>query len=80
MFQGARSIVVGGGRKALGLIPDEVIEFFNWSNPSGHTMSLGFTQPLTEISTRDFQGDSGKLQPVLMADVTAICEPVVQKM
>jgi hypothetical protein len=34
----------------VGSIPDEVIEFFNWPNPSSHTMALGSTQPLTEIS------------------------------
>jgi hypothetical protein len=26
--------------------------FFNLPNPSSHTMVLGFTQPLTEMSTR----------------------------
>jgi len=27
-------------------------EIFQWHNPSGHTMALGSTQPLTEMSTR----------------------------
>ena len=40
-------------RKVAGSIPDDVIEIFNWHNPSGHTMALGLTQPLTEISTRN---------------------------
>jgi hypothetical protein len=33
-------------------IPDGVMEFFIDVNPSDHTMALGSTQPLTEISTR----------------------------
>jgi len=39
--------------KVAGSIPDGVIEIFCWHNPSGHTMALGLTQPLTEISTRN---------------------------
>jgi hypothetical protein len=31
-------------------------DFFNVANPSGHTVALGFTQPLTEMSTRNFYG------------------------
>jgi hypothetical protein len=38
-------------RKVMGSIPNE-IGFFNWLNPSSHTMVLGSTQPLTEMSTR----------------------------
>jgi hypothetical protein len=37
-------------------IPDEV-DFFNLRNPSSITMALGSTQPLTEMSTRNFHGD-----------------------
>jgi len=33
------------------LIPDGVIGIFHWHNPSGRTMALGLTQPLTEMST-----------------------------
>jgi hypothetical protein len=40
-------------RKVAGSIPDEVIAFFNWRNPSSRTMALGSTQPLTEVSTRN---------------------------
>jgi hypothetical protein len=43
----------GTGRKVVGYIPDEVIGFFNWSNPSSRTMALESTQPLTEMSTRN---------------------------
>jgi hypothetical protein len=39
--------------KVAGLIPDCVIGIFHWHNPSGHTMALGSTQPLTEMSTRN---------------------------
>jgi hypothetical protein len=38
-------------RKVAGSIPDGVIEIFRWHNPSGCTMALGLTQPLTEMST-----------------------------
>jgi hypothetical protein len=41
-------------------IPDEVIGFFNWPNPSSRTMSLGSTQPLTEMSTRNLPGGKGR--------------------
>jgi len=39
--------------KAAGSIPDGVIGIFDWHNPSGHTMSLGLTQPLIETSTQN---------------------------
>jgi hypothetical protein len=34
--------------------PDEV-DFLNWRNPSGRTMTLGSTQLLTEMSTRNLK-------------------------
>ena len=40
-------------RKVAGSIPDVVIGIFHWHNPSGRTMALGSTQPLTEKSTRN---------------------------
>ena len=40
-------------RKVAGSIPDGVIGLFHLHNPSGHTMALGLTQPLTEMSTRN---------------------------
>jgi hypothetical protein len=53
-------------------IPD-VIRFFSWSNPSSHTVALGLTQPLTEMSARNLPGD--KRQPLHKADnLTTICE------
>jgi hypothetical protein len=33
-------------RKVAGSVPDEAIGFFNWPNPSSHTMTLWSTQPL----------------------------------
>jgi hypothetical protein len=39
-------------RKVVGSIPDDVITIFHWHNPSGRTIALGSTQPLTEMSTR----------------------------
>jgi hypothetical protein len=39
-------------------------------------MALGSTQPLTDISTRNFPG--GKGRPMSKADnLTAFCEPIV---
>jgi hypothetical protein len=42
-----------------GSTPEEVFGFFNLGNPSSCTMVLGSTQPLTEISTRNFSGSKG---------------------
>jgi hypothetical protein len=39
--------------KVLGSIPDGVTGIFQWLNPYGRIVSLGSTQPLTEMSTRD---------------------------
>ena len=36
-----------------GSIPDGVIGIFQWHNPSGRTMALGSTQPLTEMNTNN---------------------------
>jgi hypothetical protein len=62
-----------------GSIPNEVIGFFNWPNPSSRTMALGSTQPLTEMSTSNLP--RGKGRPGRGGDnLTAICEPIVKKM
>jgi len=37
-------------RKVAGSIPDYVFGIFHSHNPSGHSMALGLTQPLTEMS------------------------------
>ena len=38
-------------QKVAGSIPDGVIGIFHWHSPSGRTVALGSTQPLTEMST-----------------------------
>ena len=40
-------------RKVTGSTPDGVIGIFYLYNPSGRTIALGLTQPLTEMSTRN---------------------------
>jgi hypothetical protein len=66
-------------RKVAGSIPDAVIGFLNWPNPSSRIMVLGSTQLLTEMSSRNLPG--GKEQSVRKAvNLTAICEPIVYKM
>jgi hypothetical protein len=41
-------------QKVAGSVLNEVM--VNWPNPSSHTIALGSTQPLTEMSTRNFLG------------------------
>jgi hypothetical protein len=54
---------------------DEV-DIFNLPNPSSHTMALGSTQPLTEMSTRNLPG--GRKRPAHRADnLATIYEPNV---
>jgi hypothetical protein len=40
---------------------------------------MGFTEPLTEMSTRNIKNKflGRKALPVIKADITAICEPIV---
>jgi hypothetical protein len=60
--------------EVAGSIPDAVLGFFNLPNPSSCTMSLGSTQPLTEMCTRNLHG--GKGRQARKADI-AICEPII---
>jgi hypothetical protein len=53
-------------RKVAGSIPDSVIWICHWHNPSGRTMALESTQPLTELSTRN--NSWGQRRPVRRAD------------
>jgi hypothetical protein len=56
-------------------VTDEV-DFVNLPNPSSRTMALGSSQPLTDMSTRNFSG--GKKRPARRTDnLAAICEPNV---
>jgi hypothetical protein len=55
------------------------LDFFNWPNYSSHTMALGSTQPLTEMSTTNLPG--GKVWLVREPDnLTVVCEPIVWTM
>jgi hypothetical protein len=57
-------------------IPAGVIGFFNWPNPTSRIMAAAWTQPLTEMSTRNLPG--GKGRPARKFDnLTAIYEPIV---
>jgi hypothetical protein len=63
-------------RKIAGSIPDEVIAFFNWPNPSSRATALRSSQPLTEMSIFNLPGDKGR--PARKADnPTAICESII---
>jgi hypothetical protein len=31
----------------------DVVDFLNWPNPSGRSMALGSTQPLTKMNTKE---------------------------
>ena len=53
-------------RKVAVSIPDGVIGMFHWHNPSGRTMALGYTQSVTEMSTRNISWV--KRRPVRKAD------------
>jgi hypothetical protein len=64
-------------RKIAVSSPDDVDFFFSLTNPSGCTMALGSTHPLTEMSTKR-RGVGGKGRPAGMADnLTATCEQTV---
>jgi hypothetical protein len=63
-------------QQVAGSVPDEIIGFFSWPDPSSHTLALASSQPLTEISTRNLPGCKG--WAARKADnLTAICEPIV---
>ena len=40
-------------QKIAGSIPADAIRIFYWLNPCGRPMALGFTQPITEMSTKN---------------------------
>ena len=68
-------------RKVVGSIPDCVIGIFHWHKPSGRTIALGLTQPLTKMSTGIFAGDEDgrcvelTTLPPSCADCLEIWEP-----
>jgi hypothetical protein len=53
-------------RKVAGSIPDEVIRFFNWPNPSSHTMTMRLTQLLKKLVPGILLGNKGR--PARKAD------------
>ena len=79
VFWGARFGAVGWGTALLA----GVTGIFHWHNPSGRTMALGSTQPLTEMSTRNSSwvgGEGGQCVglttlPPSYADCLEIWEP-----
>jgi hypothetical protein len=60
------------GRSSI-RVPDDDVDIFNLPNPSSRTISLGSTQPLTEMSTRNVPG--GKRRPARRA-VSSMSENV----
>jgi hypothetical protein len=46
-------------RKVAGSIPDGDIGIFHWLNPSDRTMTLGSTEPVRKMSTRNISGCEG---------------------
>jgi hypothetical protein len=70
-IKGAHGSAVGGGTTLQAgrlrvRFPDGVIGIFHWHNPSGRTVALGLTRPLTEMSTRNIFW--GQRWPVPRAD------------
>jgi hypothetical protein len=67
--------------KGAGSIPDGTIGIFQLHNPSGRTLALGLTQPLTEMSTRNISWGKGvgmvgmTTLPPSCADCLEIWEP-----
>ena len=51
MNSGARGGAVGQGTELQAV--RSRVGIFHWHNPSGRTMALGLTQPLTKMSTRN---------------------------
>jgi hypothetical protein len=67
-------------RKVVGLTSNKVTGFFSLPNPSCRTIDLGYTQSLTEMSTRSRKAMFAKSRvlPEIMADnLTAICESII---
>jgi hypothetical protein len=59
-------------------IPMKSFDFSINRNPSSRTMTLGLTEPLTEMSTRDLP--EGKGRPERKADnLIAICDLIVKR-
>jgi hypothetical protein len=60
----------------MGYIPNGIMRFLNWPNPSSHALGLGLTQPLAGMSTRNLSLGEGQFER--KADnLRAISEPIV---
>jgi hypothetical protein len=64
--------------KAAGSIPDKVIAILNWLIAYCRNMTLEFTQPLTELCTRNPSGGTGR-STLKAHKLTAIWEVVVMR-
>jgi hypothetical protein len=58
-----RGILQQAGRSRV-LVPMRLLNIFNLPNPSSRTMTQGFVQPLTEMSTRNNLGRVERVQRV----------------
>jgi hypothetical protein len=68
MCQEARGSVVGCGTvlqagRSRFRVPNRSLDVFNCPNPPCHTIALGSTQPLTEMSTSNLPGGKELLAP-----------------
>jgi hypothetical protein len=66
MLQAGRSLV---------RVPMRSLNFFKVPNPSIRTVTLGLSQPVTEMSTKKYLW--GVARPARKADNLTICEPIV---
>jgi hypothetical protein len=64
-------------QKVGGSISNEVIGFFNLLNPFSRTMTLGLTQPLTKINTRNLLGEVGCWPALRDNTLTTVSELIV---
>jgi hypothetical protein len=71
-----RNSIFAKGRKIAGSIPDEVTGL-HWI-PSSRTTALGFTQPLSEMSTRNIP--EGKARPACKGVRTTTSPPSLNRM
>jgi hypothetical protein len=53
--------------------PMRSLDFFNFPNPSGRTMTLELTQPLTEMNTSNLSGGKGLLAHKAVSRLSRKC-------
>jgi hypothetical protein len=69
--------ILRGKPEGRGFFLYGVTGFFHWHNPSGRTMVLGFTQPLTEMSTRGISWGKGS-QCVELTTLSLSCDECLE--